>query len=484
MATRKSNVPLAGKEASSAEGAERGVVVLIGAWVLIQPWLMGGVFWWSEAFNTIVGVLALVVGLRTREARRSLWRFPVFWLGLLFCAYLLCQLLNPWGYAVQRVPGLLIYDVYTFPHFAWLPSGLWANYFDPGAWRTFIYWLGPWLIVCAWWVAVRRRRTGRRLELALFINGVVMALVVVVERFHPSGKLSWLNGIPGFRDMSLSYGGFVDHNKTAAFLYLSMGAGLALACHLQAKARERGRDNGLAWVTLFGCLIILGSFFSLGSRAGLAVAGGVFLAGFATLLGTAFLAQDRSPGLWLGSLVLLMVVAGWGYFEFSKRDSGTLFRIKYLSEHQAEDTRGLLRKETMRMIHLHPWLGWGGGTYRYVSPDFFIEDYIFNDPTYDTGLKYNTDWAHSDWLQLPMEFGVVGAGLLLAILLYLYGRALWLLRRLGAEGLMVLLAAGGMLAHAAVDFPTYNAAVLLVFCLLLTAMLKTAELEAKRSAKA
>lgn len=449
--------------------------------MVIQPWVMGGVFWWSEALNTLLGVAALTFALKSAENRRVLWRFPVFWLGLLFCGYILCQGLNAWGYTVQREPGVIMYDVYALPHLSWLPAGLRTNYFAPGTWRTLVYWLGPWLLVSAWWAAVRRRRTGRRLALAAFINGVVMAVVVIIERFHPPHAILWLYAFPGMYPSQTGYGAFADHNKTAAFLYLAMGAGFAVACRLQERARERGRDDGLTWIALLGCMMILASFFSLGSRAGLAVASAVFAGGLMILLGAALRAHDRSPGLWMGSLVLLIAVAGWGLFEFCNRDTGTLFRIKYLQEHPEEDTRALLHRETRHMIAAHPWLGWGGGTYRYVSPNFFIEDYVFVDSRYDGGLSQRADWAHSDWLQYPMEFGFIGASLPLAILLYLFMRGLWLSRRLGAEGLVVLLACAGLLAHAAVDFPSYNAAVLLVFCLLLVSTVKTGELAAKRA---
>ncbi len=476
-------VAVAAPEKLSAGGRERFVAGLICAWLVIHPWIIGGRFWWTEALNTVVGAVALTAALRSRENWRTLWRFPVFWLGLLFCGYILCQALNPWGYAVQRVPGLLLYDVYTSPHVPWLPSGISGNYFQPCTWRTLVYWLGPWLLVCAWWAAVRRRRTCRLLTLAAFLNGVAMAVLVIFERFHPPEKILGFYTLPG-QMVSMQNGSFVDHNKAAAFLYLAMGAGLAVACRLQARARQQARDNGLTWVAFFGCLVILASFFALGSRAGLAIACGVFVGGFMVLLAAGLLAKDRSPGLWLGCAILVTGVIGVGFFEFYNRDTGTLARIEYLNAHPEEDTRAILHRETIHMLQVHRWLGWGGGAYRYVSPDFFREDYVFLDSTYDGGLRSQTDWAHSDWLQLPMEFGFIGAGFLLVILLYIYGRALWLARALGAAGLAVLMACGGMLVHCTEDFPAYNASVLTLFSLLLVSTLKQAELEARHASKA
>jgi O-antigen ligase len=202
------------------------------------------------------------------------------------------------------------------------------------------------------------------------------------------------------------------------------------------------------------------------------------------LLAAGWAAKDRSPGLWLSGVILLLGVGGITMVEFYHRDTGTLARIEYLDAHPEQDTRAILHRETEHMIRLHPWLGWGGGSYRYVSPDFFIEDYAFLDPSYIGGLSVRSDWAHSDYLQLLMEFGIIGASLVFAMLLYLYARALWLAKHLHAAGLVVLVACAGMLAHGTVDFPMYNAPVVSLFFLLLGATLKLAELEARRAARA
>jgi len=461
------------------------VVRLICAWLIIQPWLIGGVYWWSEALNATVGLVCLVAALRLKENRRTLWRFPVFWLGLLFCGYVLCQAVNAWGYAVQRVPTALTYDLYKKDYISWLPSGVGGNYQQTSSWRTFVYWLAPWLLVCAWWAAVRRRRSGRIFSLVVFLNGIVMAAVVIYERFHPPTKILWFYSFPDLDPHSTQFASFVDHNKAAALLSLLMGTGFVVAGRLQARAQAQARDTGLTWVALFGCLIIFASFFSLGSRAGLAVACGVFVGGLVILILARLLAKDYSPGLWLGSLMLFAAVAGVGVFEFIHRDSGTWGRVVYLHEHPEEvDTREILRQETIHMIKARFWLGWGGGSYRYVSPNFFMEEvYAWHDTRFPDGLSVQSDWAHSDWLQLPMEFGMIGAGLLLAILFSLYGRALWLSRRLGAAGFAALLACAGTMAHAVVDFPMYNASILAVFSILLVSTVKNAELESRHESK-
>jgi len=464
-------------------GVERTVTALITTWVVIVPWLIGGRFWWSQALCAVVGALALVIALRLPDNRKTLWRFPVFWLGLLFNGYVLCQGLNPWAEAVQRRVDVHIWDLYLRDHIEWLPSGITGDYFSLTSLRMFVYWLGPWLLVCAWWAGVRRRRSGRRLALIVFLNGVVTALVVYYQGLHHPSAVLGIYVDPQFQYDPAMFrsAGFIDRNAAGVFLYLSMSAGLAVACQLQARARKEGRDNGLTWIVLLGCLVILGSFFVLGSRAALVLGGVVFFINFIVLIMASIVSGVRSPGLWVGSLVLISGLVAMIFIQLSGKGSVTLERWWYLNAHAEQvDTRAVLRQETIRMIGPHLWLGWGAGSYRYVSPSYFLADGDFLSKTSYGGLAMRTDYAHSDWLQFPMELGVIGAGLELAILLFWYGSAMKLGRRLGAEGLVIMIGCAAMLVHAAGEFPMFNGALIVLFSLLLASVVKTGTLEPVR----
>jgi len=455
------------------------VTGLITAWLVIQPWLMAGWYWWIQALSAVVGVVALALALSTKENRRTLWRFPVFWLGLLFLSYVACQALNPWAMAVQHRKDVLLWDLYLHPHISWLPSGISADYFEISTWRMFVYWLAPWLLVCAWWAAVKRRRSGRRLVLIVFLNGLATAVIILALRIHPPVRYLWV-----YLDTSIPLGaahtesaGFGNWDHAGMFLYLSLGAGMALAGRFMASARKEGRDTGFVWIVLLGCLALVGLFFKLGSRSGLVVACVCFVLGLIMLLVTSLRTGEKLPGLWAGVMVLLISLAGLVAYEFQGTHSWTLERERYLRTLTRDDTRAQLRQETLRMMQPRFWLGWGAGSYRYVSPDYFREDYLFHDSHYWGGLEIYTDYAHCDWLQFAMELGVVGAGLALAILIYWFGYALWLWRRLGVEGWLVLLATAAILAHAVIDFPMYVPAVFTLFCLLVASSIKTASLE-------
>ncbi len=53
-------------------GPERTVTNLICVWLVIMPWLIGARFWWAQAMTAVVGVVALVVAVRSPEGRRAL----------------------------------------------------------------------------------------------------------------------------------------------------------------------------------------------------------------------------------------------------------------------------------------------------------------------------------------------------------------------------------------------------------------------------
>ena len=465
----------------SSGSLELAVTNLITAWLLIVPWLIGGRFWWTQALGAVVGAVALALALSIKENRRTLWRFPVFWLGLLFLSYVACQALNPWAVAVRHRADILLWDMFLIKHVSWLPAGVSGNYFEMSTWRMFVYWLAPWLLVCAWWAAVKRRRSGRRLILLVFLNGLATAAVILVQKIHPPSKYMWVYLDPStpLNLVHATSAGFISWDHAAMFLYLSLGAGLALSARFMARARSEGRDTGFAWIVLLGCLALVGIFFILGSRAGLVIACVYFVLGLIILLAASLRGGGKLPGVWAGALVLLLALAGLVTYELQGNHSWTLARQRYLSTLNQEDTRAVLRLETLRMMQPRFWLGWGAGSYRYVSPDYFREDYIFQSSSTYGGVAFYTDYAHSDWLQFAMEFGVVGASLALAVLVYWFGYAVWLGRRLGVEGWLILIGAAAILAHAAVDFPMFNTAVVALFCLLIASVIKTASLEAR-----
>lgn len=72
--------------------------------------------------------------------------FPLFWLGIVFFAYVIAQALNPaWRWAsTPQVTYLVKQDPLT-----WLPSAVDAPFDRMNAWRMLCIWGGAWTLACA-----------------------------------------------------------------------------------------------------------------------------------------------------------------------------------------------------------------------------------------------------------------------------------------------------------------------------------------------
>jgi len=186
--------------------------------------------------------------------------------------------------------------------------------------------------------------------------------------------------------------------------------------------------------------------------------------------------RDWSAGQVLAGGVFLAGFLGVGVAFFTVVKPLSLIRLKEEMSSTDQDTRFQLIQATQAMIPDRLWLGFGGGSYRYVAPYYFRKLGMFTDPTRYDGLAYAVYHAHSDPLQLAMEYGALGAGVLLLILLYWAARACGLAAWLGLKGWMALLGPVMLLLHSCLDYPFFNLAVLTLFTLLVVSAVKLAEL--------
>jgi O-antigen ligase len=189
-----------------------------------------------------------------------------------------------------------------------------------------------------------------------------------------------------------------------------------------------------------------------------------------------FRGRDWSAGQMMAGGIILAGFLGVGAAFFTAVKPLSLIRLKDEMSASDQDTRFQLIQATRAMIEDRAWLGFGGGSYRYVAPYYFRELGMFTDPTHYDGLAYAVYHAHCDPLQLAMEYGALGAGTLLLILLYWGARVCRLAGWLGPKGWMALLGPVMVLMHSCLDFPFFNLAVLTLFTLLVVSAVKLAEL--------
>jgi len=148
-------------------------------------WALGGMHVWSQAICLGFGITEFWLALRPRyydegrthdeqHFRLLMWpkllRFPVFWLGLAFFAYIIVQALNPAWQFVQNARGA--WWMQRIDYISWLPHGTTGTPFKMmSPWRSLMIYGASFLLVCSIWVGFTRRRSVTALLTVLAVNG-------------------------------------------------------------------------------------------------------------------------------------------------------------------------------------------------------------------------------------------------------------------------------------------------------------------------
>jgi hypothetical protein len=264
---------------------------------------------------------------------------------------------------------------------------------------------------------------------------------------------------------------FVSRNHAGAYLVLGAFSAATLAIWWLDQAERRLKKSSPAGVFAIAAVVISGGvLFSLSRGAVLTMLPA------AIALGCWFLIRRRrqtAQGL-ANPRVTTAIVAVFGifalgaihYLDFSSladrfdelaaagSDPSVVFRLQ-------------ARKAAVSMFHDHWIHGVGAGGFRYL----FV-NYVRRYPEiYQNG---NLFWehAHCDWLEIPIEFGAVGDGLVAAAaicgLIFFVRRKFW--KSAVAIPLMVGCLPG--IIHAWFDFPAQCPAISATWCLLVTAAAK------------
>ena len=279
-------------------------------------------------------------------------------------------------------------------------------------------------------------RRSRLTGLAWFftIYGFAMAVFALIQHFTWNGRLYWVR--PAFQ-LTSAFGPFVNHNTYAGYMELLMmvPAGVFLTHAVRGPARY---FCGFAAV-----IMALSAIVSL-SRGGMIsiVAGILFLAVMSTLVvrmwrrdrpeeevdveddpGGGFErahrrrhSRDRrhpsrafSSGMVSPIIAVCVIVAAIGLGIFWLGPASVLDRVsqgKLVGDDPESETffssRGLVWRDTVRMIGGNPVLGVGLGAYQTAYPIYTVRDGTLN-----------VREAHNDYLQILADGGVVGGALAL-----------------------------------------------------------------------
>jgi O-antigen ligase len=461
-------------------------VFLLGlacAHLIFLPWAVGSRALWAQFASLGFGVLVFTVALWPRHYTEEfsgegdftlyplpkLLRFPIFWTGLALLLYVLVQALNPaYRYATDARGWWMV----PLPHVRWLPSGTDVPFAIAGQWRALLVYAPAWLLACALWIGFTRRRTLQYFFTVLAANGFALAVLAVAQRLAGNGLMFWLWKSPtgGF------FGSFVYKNHASAYfnMMLAVCGGMA-AWHYLRSLRRLEKSNPAGLFIFFA--IVIGIAILISYSRGATVLMLVFL----TLAVIAILSyQVLNPQLLRQPVVMIMLVAGFGYFAYTgvkALDSGQAWeKMSQLSTDRGGTVAGrwTVTKASWDMLKDRWRLGVGAGGYRFLFPA-----YQKNYPNIltENGRRVYWEHAHNDWLEFPIELGLPGSLLILFSFGYL---ALTLVRNFFWENpLSLLVALGGLLvvAHGGIDLIFFNPAVLITWCALWPALVHWTEFE-------
>ena len=463
---------------------EQCVVGGLALLLVFTMWALGGARLWSQ---WIMGILSgvcfaalflprsLFGGRWSRECTagdrwRRLWRFPIFWLGLLFLGYIGLQGFNP---AWKQVENAQYHWLEPIPHIEWLPSGIATPFEEMNPFRVLLIMGGVWMAVCALWAGVHHRRSLRFLFWVVCLNGAVGALTAVIL------ELRGVERVLGIVECDHRFlGPFLYVNHAAAFWNLCLSLSLGLFMYYQRRTRLTLAGSGPHMLFLLvGLILLAGVLFSL-SRLGIVLACCTVSAPL--LIGLFVFIKGIRKGTILVSLIGVGIFGGliWGLYrlvdvEAVEREYQSLWHS--FREFDG-DRRRLLYEATYRMFRDRQWYGWGAGSFRFYFP-VYQQDYP---PLWQVDHQ-RLFWshAHNDWLQYLAEYGIIGCALMGLMILYIFGNMVIFCNNVRSLNLIACLGFLLLAVHSMLDFVFQSPLILLTAALVLTGSAQLQKLDSR-----
>jgi putative inorganic carbon (HCO3(-)) transporter len=311
---------------------------------------------------------------------------------------------------------------------------------------SFIKSLGYFCVFLSCLVLIDNEKHIRRLLLVLLLSGTFQAIYGVLEVLSGSG----FSLVFDFPINGPATGSFVYKNHFANFLLLCLSAGIGLmVIDIEINKSQQSRDWRISLIsTLLSsktlvrlCLAIMVIALVMSrSRMG-------NVAFFSAIIGVSVftLLLDRKKSKGLGILIVsmliidLFIVSQWfGLDKVQQRLAATSL---------SQETRDEVVLDSLPIVKNHPIIGTGAGSYYSVFPGY--KKSIINS---------FYDHAHNDYLQMLIEYGVLGFVFLGLLVLFSFIKAMTALKKNASPiskgtAFACLLAFLGMLIHISVDFP-------------------------------
>jgi O-antigen ligase len=304
------------------------------------------------------------------------------------------------------------------------------------------YWHATWTrgLLCAGYAGIlfltsqafRRRHSVAAFGYFCIGYGFLISLFAIVQQFTSNGKIYW---VISNRNGGWIYGPYVNHAHYAGLMEMLVPFPLVLAV---AKQVERSARAFFLFVT-----VVMASTIFLSESLGGMIA-------FAAEVIVLSLIMLRKKSITRKEIVLLSVLCACLVLWLTwLRPPGLVDRLARLLNPIGDagaTGRFAIVKDSIRMLRLRPFLGWGLGTFPVIYPSF---------RSFYTNLWVNE--AHNDFIQILVECGVVGFAIATVFVILLYRGAVNNLRRWhGDTRSSIVLAASlgclGLLVHGLVDF--------------------------------
>ena len=477
---------------------EQLLLWIAGTHLVFVPWALGGMPWWSQWTSFALSALAFLVAVFPRTYREALTagasfrlypfsrlvRFPFFWLGLVYFAFIAIQMANPaWVYMTKDRS----WWVESIEHITWLPHGVADTPFRPmNAWRTLLIHGSVWLLVCALWIGLTRRRSTRLLLYVIAINGVALAIVAILQRLTNTRELLWLWPAPS----SYHVATFVYKNHAGAY-FSAIAALLAGFAWWHADRASRRLDKSHPGL-LFVFLIVVVSVALLFTYARASTALGVaylVVAGIGYVVYAAFRHRGGPPPF-VTALTVLIAMGFLALSAYSLNIERVWEKFGRLFEEDRTlsiENRQLAARATFDMGRDSPVFGHGVAAYRYVFPwyqrtypQIYATTVVVKKQTVERRLYW--EHAHNDYAELFAEMGWAGVAMAGALL----GCIAAAMRRgaiLSHPPHLIMLGSFLVVALAALaDFPFRNPAILTTTAVLVALVLQWGLMDRSRRA--
>lgn len=418
-------------------------------------WMFGGKIDWAKpiliGWGGLGALLTLygLIGRRQRGAPVARW---LLWLTppLLLATWVLVSSFNP------SFEVVWYYEQQVFrPHSAipWLPSSV-----LPALTRSELALaLGLYLSAFNLALNTENRRTIRSVVLILGLNACVLALFGIAQKLAGTEMFfGWVES-----PNSSFFASFIYHNHWGPYALLNIAGWFGLIEYLAREDRGRGFLHSPGFAALIAILLISTTIPLSTSRSSTLMLAFILTVGMFWWLWR-FDRQASGPAkrplaLVAGTVTLLLIFAAafWvGQDSIKSRLADTREQIAQMKEMGGIGQRARVYGDSIRFIKTKPIAGWGLESYAFVYRRYNSE------PKTVEGWTVQFNEAHSDWLQLGTEVGLVGVGLFLTTL----GLPLWWVRhRLFRNPLpgMMFICLGTLGLYAWVEFPFANPAVTL-----------------------